>query len=391
MLKTRNSIAGLGMAEGNVKLHNLIREGLSRNSNVRVRALVARPITRASHEGILWSSETEIQSDSLTVCHLRVINLPLLKHLSFAIAMYIEIVRWRLETSNSYFRFALIDGTHITALPSIFLALIKSNTRIIAFFGDIFPYMACVADYPNRKWYTPVRKIVQGFYRKLDGSIVVAEDMNGFINPGSKPHLVMEGLVDPRMRSMPNSLHSKTSFPSILYAGGLNVTYGLPELVQAFENYGDVDARLIIFGAGDYASNIIEATRRDSRISYRGVASWEEVELEQVRSWLLVNPRPINAQFTRISFPGKNLESMATGTPLLTTRLMAIPKDHLPYVYTIEGSGWQGVLDALEDVLARPRTEIHAFGIRSKEFTMDNKDNITQVERILAFASRLPL
>ena len=52
---------------------------------------------------------------------------------------------------------------------------------------------------------------------------------------------------------------------------------------------------------------------------------------EQLHATLLVTTRPTPQAFTKYSFPPKNMEHMASDTPLLTTLLSGIPKGYLRY------------------------------------------------------------
>jgi len=49
-------------------------------------------------------------------------------------------------------------------------------------------------------------------------------------------------------------------------------------------------------------------------------------------SHLLLHPRPVNSPVTLYSFPSKLIEYLASGTPVLSTRLKSIPIDLLPYI-----------------------------------------------------------
>ena len=56
---------------------------------------------------------------------------------------------------------------------------------------------------------------------------------------------------------------------------------------------------------------------------------------EELKATLLVNPRPTTEEFTIYSFPSKNMEYMASGTPLLTTKLPGMPEEYHQYVLAI--------------------------------------------------------
>jgi glycosyltransferase involved in cell wall biosynthesis len=100
---------------------------------------------------------------------------------------------------------------------------------------------------------------------------------------------------------------------------------------------------------------------------------------------LLINPRPTTEEFTKYSFPSKNMEYMASGTPVLTTRLPGMPEDHKPYVYFIDEETPEGVKTALQTVLSQDDQALHQFGAAAKAFILKEKNNISQAAKVLTF------
>ena len=107
--------------------------------------------------------------------------------------------------------------------------------------------------------------------------------------------------------------------------------------------------------------------------------------MAQMQATLLVNPRPTKQQFTKYSFPSKNIEYMASGTPMLTTILPGMPKEYYDYVFLIKDESVNGLCEAISDVLALPTKEIELKGKIAKEFIMKNKNEKVQAKKILEF------
>ena len=100
---------------------------------------------------------------------------------------------------------------------------------------------------------------------------------------------------------------------------------------------------------------------------------------------LLVQPRPTNQSFVRYSFPSKLIEYMASGTPVLTTRLVSVTDEYTPYVYWIEDDSPAGIRRALRDVLRLPEDERLDKGRRAAEFIRATRSSEAQGKRISAF------
>ena len=106
---------------------------------------------------------------------------------------------------------------------------------------------------------------------------------------------------------------------------------------------------------------------------------------EQLTASLLLNPRLTDAEYVKYSFPSKTMECMASGTPLLTTKLPGMPKEYYPYVYFFENESEEGMLETFQSVLSKTEEELHADGARAKDFVLENKTNIVQAKKLIAF------
>ena len=121
----------------------------------------------------------------------------------------------------------------------------------------------------------------------------------------------------------------------------------------------------------------------NKRIIYKGVASNEDVVEAELKASLLVNPRPSREEFTRYSFPSKNVEYMVSGTPLLTTPLSGMPVEY--YVYLFAEETIEGYKATLETVLNLSSVELSDKGKKARNFILTKKNNVVQAGRIIDF------
>ena len=77
---------------------------------------------------------------------------------------------------------------------------------------------------------------------------------------------------------------------------------------------------------------------------------------------------------------------MVSGTPVATTKLPGIPEDHYPYLYLFEDESVEGFYSSLKEILSKPKEELEEMGKRTKQFVLENKNNIVQAKRILDLA-----
>ena len=110
----------------------------------------------------------------------------------------------------------------------------------------------------------------------------------------------------------------------------------------------------------------------------------DEVVQAEMDADLLINPRPTHEEFTKYSFPSKNMEYMASGTPVLTTNLPGMPEEYKPYVYLIEDESVEGFAQAIRITFEIARNERDKKGIDAQRFVLDKKSNILQCKYVLS-------
>ena len=209
---------------------------------------------------------------------------------------------------------------------------------------------------------------------------MLSEQMKKRLNP-KKPAIVLEGHVDSDLKMAVNSIEGKYPQKVCLYAGSLHRKNGIEKLVKAFSAADIKGAELHIYGDGDYAEELKASNNK--HVKYFGKAPNSIVVDEEVKATLLINPRPTDAEFTKYSFPSKNLEYMASGTPLLTTRLPGMPKEHFEYVYLFDDETVEGMSRTLKEVLSKPERELHQKGMDAKQYVMEGKTEKAQAKKIL--------
>ena len=222
-------------------------------------------------------------------------------------------------------------------------------------------------------------KRVKSIYRS-DFFVFLTRQMDPVLNPYHHPSIVVEALVS----AGAGAAHPvKNITRDILDAGGIVESYGLGVLCDAFMTLEDPDLRLVFYGDGPYVPAIKDYSQKDDRIVYMGTAKNDVVFEAEKRATLLVNPRFTGADYTRYSFPSKNIEYMVTGTPIVTTRLVGIPEDHMPYIYTFDEETKVGFAATIRRLLSLPPEELRSFGNAAQEYVLRTKNAVVQVRRVL--------
>lgn len=354
------------------KYNILLAEGLA-NNEAQVHMVSTMPINESIDDRLFFRRETE-SADGLEFRYVPFINKPLIRNISFIVGTIKELVSIKKEKQMVY----MCDALNIAASIATLLVGKIKRIKCVAIITDV----PCYRPISNSK--VPLNeKVNLWLMRKYDAYLLLTQQMNKLVNPTKKPSIVLEGHVDEAMNAIQNDLEKKHKKKVCLYAGSLRKIYGIEMLVNGFLKAKVDDAELHIYGDGDFAESLCEIAKKHPNVKYFGVMPNDVVLREELKATLLINPRPTNEEYTKYSFPSKNMEYMASGTPILTTKLPGMPEEYHKYIYMIEDESEDGIKIALEEVLAISKMQLHTMGEKAKDFVIKEKNNDVQALKIL--------
>lgn len=219
---------------------------------------------------------------------------------------------------------------------------------------------------------------------RVDAVVALAEPLAIDYAPGV-PFMTMEGVFDPTSWPVRDRAASgdQSAF-TITYAGGLSEEYGVGRLVRAARACPDEDIRLQLLGRGDLEGWIREQAEEDPRVLPPRLVDPADLSDIYAQSDVLVQPRPVAQGFVRYSFPSKLLEYMASGTPVVSTRLSSIPEAYEGLLLWADDSEG-GMMQALRHVRELPTDERAAIARRASEFVRTTRSGGAQGHRMRAF------
>ncbi|MBR4949349.1 MAG: glycosyltransferase [Clostridia bacterium] len=248
---------------------------------------------------------------------------------------------------------------------------------------------AIIADLPDMTSLSSKKSMTQKLFEKflasdsysridcIDYFVLLTKHMADYMGI-KKPFCVVEGIST----HIDNIAFEKSDTKNILYTGTLHKRFGIMNLVSAFKMIDNEDYRLIICGIGDSKDEIMEEAKKDSRIIYKGQLPREEILKLQQRASCLVNPRQANEEFTKYSFPSKNLEYLSTGIPVVAYKLPGIPDEYDDYIFYVKDNSVEILKDKLLEV-CRNETSAKEKAEKAKDFVLNNKNEVTQTKIIL--------
>ena len=168
----------------------------------------------------------------------------------------------------------------------------------------------------------------------------------------------------------------------VLYTGTLNERYGITNLVDSMKYIDDNTIKLLVCGDGDSKDYVINASKNDDRIVYKGILSPNQVLSLQKKATVLVNPRMNNEEYTKYSFPSKILEYLSTGKPTLVYKLDGIPEEYDKHLFYVEGNNPTDLAKAIVEVCSISENERNKIGKEAIEFIKKEKNALTQTKKI---------
>lgn len=215
---------------------------------------------------------------------------------------------------------------------AVYAKKLDPRIRICLYVPDLPQYMNLKA---NRSLVYDVAKsydiaVMNRLMKAVDSFILLTEQMKDLLPVGKKPYAVIEGLVSEIGEPAPASDEK-----IITYTGKLDEKFGIKVLVGAFSRIADPDCRLVLCGRGDCDAYIRQAAETDSRIRPMGQVLPEEALQWQKRAAVLVNPRPNNEDYTKYSFPSKDIEYLLTGKGVVGCLLDGMPREYGDFLFEV--------------------------------------------------------
>lgn len=140
----------------------------------------------------------------------------------------------------------------------------------------------------------------RGFFRKADKQVVP--------NPIKVINIKKEKTLS----------HDKKNF---LYVGELEIHKGVLFLLEAFQDLGEEDARLIIVGKGSLSDNVFNISKKSPRIDFLGSLDNHDVIRQMEKADCLIMP-----SFCYENSPTVLYEALLAGLPAIASNIGGIPE-----------------------------------------------------------------
>ena len=244
------------------------------------------------------------------------------------------------------------------------------SIRVCLYVPDLPNYMNLSA---TRTWFYDVAKLVDirrmtKLMQCVDSYVLLTEYMKDHLPVGDKPYRVAEGIIEKFPELPQPTVVGEEKY--VVYTGKLFERFGVKALIDAFLTLEDPSYRLVLCGKGDCEAYAREAQQKDPRVMFMGQVPPEEALQWQSRASALINPRNVVEEYTRYSFPSKNIEYLLSGKPVVGYFLDGMPLAYQDFMCCIDPAlpASEGIAAKLDEVLSSDPAQLFEKNKRFYEY-----------------------
>jgi len=227
--------------------------------------------------------------------------------------------------------------------------------------------------------------ILRKSYEAIDLFVLLSKHMVEKLPIMDKPYLIIEGIYNIDDEVTLDKIETFENIKYLFYSGALDSRNGIINLIEAFHLIPNSNYRLIICGDGEEKEYVVESSKQDQRIIYKGQLPRNEVLNLQRSSTLLINPRTAEGVFSRYSFPSKTIEYFASGVPVLMYELEGVPSEYYSFCYTLTRNSVSELKDKIVMICEQDSTVLKNIGNSARQFVIDNKSAKQQCNKLVKF------
>ncbi len=371
------------MDDAAIAWQNHIISGIEENTGEPVKLLNFLPVrSYPSYYADIYIKRSEFShTDGAKDINLPFLNLMFVKRLFQGRPLKKEAKKWARDNRGK------VKSVVIYTLYPEFLAAasavkkIDPDINVTAIVLDLPQYSILTNNMGllNRLYLKWSKKKADKLIKNVDSFVFLTESMRYPLGVENKPYGIIEGICSEEFGDDAPAKKENT----VMYAGTLHERFGVMKLVRAFEKIESYDMTLVICGYGDSEDAVKEAAERDGRIVFAGQLKRDDVIKLMLNASVIVNPRGNKEEFTKYSFPSKNLEALSSGVPFIGYKLDGIPDEYDEFINYPADDSDDALAKCIFDV-CRDENGVYTQKARlAKDWVRKNKNSRIQAEKLL--------
>lgn len=302
---------------------------------------------------------------------LPILNLKIIKNLFWGLSCFLYIIKWRRRHKNEN-RKVLVYNIYTPPISILYRICKLTDCKLYTILYDLgIPPKRLGLSKITMLGYKLSEKAAKKYVPKLDGRIVINEQIANYYASGKDYILVDGGINEQVIQNLfPLKESDKKDFVFVC-AGMLWDQNGTKLILDAMELVNDSKLKVIFAGRGNDVSIIKERANVDSRISYVGMLSMEELFKVYQNADVLMNLRI--EEDIDFHFPSKLLEYLVTGKYVLSTPVAHAERDYGEFMTILNDITPDGLASKLNEILTMDKSTLFKIGVKSREFMLKNR------------------
>lgn len=272
------------------------------------------------------------------------------------------------------------NGKTIVIIPYVVFRHVFT-LRLLHFLLPDKVIQACVVPdifFPRKRFSKMINSFTEQMASRFDAFVLYTAKMAEHLGIEKDRYIIIEGF-----RKVLERKPSISDGFKLVYAGSLNINYGIGRLIEAMSLIDDSDVQLHLYGAGSAEEMIKDISKHDDRVVFHGRVTNTEATDAIYCASALINPRNSHdGSYTEYSFPSKDIEYMSTGIPTLLCKLPGMPSEYYGHFVDMGDASPREIADSIIKVKKMSLTERMSIGEDARRFITDRMNPLKQAERI---------
>lgn len=374
-------LSGISIAGNNMQIA-LLKE-LYRYDDINLSVITVPPVaTFPKDKKIIWNTKKQEIENNICAVEVGFINIPILKQISQSFTTYIsakKIIKQQPDTVILTFNMFPQIGA-----PSLKMKN-KYGTEVVALLADPpidIKKRNILESFVRKAYYKKTERYIE----QADKLIVLNDELIKLYAP-NKPYIVIDGAID-ISEFKDGKSKEKITKKNIVFSGALTEYNGIREAISAMSYVSNESITLDIYGNGPLEEYVKQQAKTNKNVKYYGSVDNDTMRKLQQEAFLLINPRTIDDQMSRLTFPSKILEYMMSGTPILTTRLNGFSEDYFDKMFFVKTNEPEELGKAIDEIALLPECELSEIAKRAYEFVTTKKTWSVQAAEIVKFLKK---
>ncbi len=381
--ETAKTLSGVSIAGNKMQVYTL--EELNKYEDISLSCITVYPVAAFPREKKIHFKQEQVGiCEGLTGIRVSFLNLPIIKQIHQTLSVW-HVAKKIADKDTIVLSFNLFPQV---GLPLCWLKK-KYGCKTCSLLADLPIDDNTVNKNPIRLFFRSIfDKLTRKALRNCDSLVVLNANAAKKYAPNTK-FTVMEGGIDAESIIEQKTLPYAQRKKALIYSGALTEYSGILQLIEAMDHVTDASAILKIYGGGNLCDKIVDMVKDKPNIEYCGKVTYKEMLEIQRHAYLLINPRPVDDAISKVTFPSKIFEYMASGTAVLATEINGLTVDYLENIYHVSDNTAASLSAELNRILTLPNTELEGMAQNARDFIVNNKTWTIQIGKLYNFIKKI--